>query len=96
MKPIQSVFLLVLGVALILAPVLAHAIATDHDKARLAEFYQQNPNGALIPSELKPSDHSGYDWACLGIGTAMTLIGIGRSKRCGSTGKPASWSQAEV
>ena len=84
MKRAGGLPLIVIGAVLILAPVIADAISTQCDKERIARFYQQNPNNAVLPSELRASDISGYDWACFGIGVGIAFTGVGQMRRAES------------
>jgi hypothetical protein len=67
--------MIVVGGLLILGPVLS----SRTQKARIAQFYEKNGNGALLPREM--AAHDAFDWMCLFGGAFLTLAGIKQAGR---------------
>ncbi|MDG3007617.1 hypothetical protein [Paludisphaera mucosa] len=95
MKCNNGLLLIIVGAVLVLSPIFLHAISNAQDKERIERFYNSNSNHVVLPNALEPTDFGGSHWACLGLGAALTFIGVGRSRPV-STAKPTSWATAEV
>jgi hypothetical protein len=90
--------LIILGSQLILVPAVAHAIPADRDQERVAQLSARNPEAVGATLTLQPTEHSGYDWACFGVGAALAAMGVRRTaSRCSTSAKPeGEWGSREV
>jgi len=75
MKISIAEILIIMGGLLILTPV----ILAERQRARIAEFYQKQGNGAILPAEMH--ENGAYDWVCLGTGMAMAFYGVRQAVR---------------
>jgi hypothetical protein len=75
MKPFLAMTMIVMGGLLVLGPVWS----AQKQKERIADFYQKQGNGALLPKEMSP--HDAYDWICLVGGALLAFAGVRQAVR---------------
>lgn len=72
MKTSIAIVLIIVGGMLVLAPVAG----MQWQVQRTAAFYEQHGTGSALPQELQPQPYSSYEWATLGIGLIIALMGV--------------------
>ena len=79
MKNTFTLALILAGSLLILGPVAISGYFGGRDKDRVAEFYKQNSNSAVLPEALRPTSYSTYEYSSFVFGALMIGTGTTRS-----------------
>ena len=75
MKTAVAIALIIVGGALIAAPVAAVVIESSTYQSNLLEYFQQHGNGAPATTLAKARANEAYFWLCGLVG--LSLVGIG-------------------
>ena len=98
MKRVVHFPLLAVGATLILAPLVFHSAITilRMDQERIDDFYRQHSRtNVVLPKSPGPTDNSGYEWACFGVGVGLAFASIRQPSEAAAE-RPEKWTTTEL